>query len=439
MILGSLKPVLVSYDIGIGGGGMKDIGNKIITRVLYAIIIVFFIEVIQAGYNYYKGPIWAVESYVKAIEKGEYKKAYRSLNSESLNEDVNEEEMLAYYAQVYKKLIQAQRIGKVEFKGGNKAVCKIVYTYGNKNEEAQLELVRSNKKWEIINPFKSECITIYAPSMAKVYINGKRLTDKQEGKFTGKGFLPGNYVLQVIMPKKDYKNYTQMLKVPEQKEVVVPYDMMSVSINTVKGMEVSLDQLSKRVNKSKVTFSDILPGEYTLCIQSPYKVTTPIIKQITIDDKSCNLDFEELTLSEEGEAKWHTFIDDFYKDYLKGIQTKDAAAVASYFETRTRNSQVQLYNDWFIANKDVKDASLHIDANFGKVKENGCLQSEVLEVIELTNLEEIEGDVKDRVYRLVLKWGMAINVANEKWQIANRTLKESIIAYQGEDGKWIQY
>lgn len=418
---------------------MKEIGNKIITRILYAVIIFFFIEIIQAGYNYYKGPIWTAENYIRTIERGEYEKAYRSLSSESLNADVDAKEMIAYYKQVYKRLIQAQLIGKVQFKGTNKAVCKVVYTYGNKNEEAQLELVRNDKKWEVVNPFKSEQITIYAPSMARVYINGKPITDKQDGKFVGKGFLPGNYVLQVIMPKKTYKNYTQMLKVPEQTEVIVPYDMMSVSVKTVKGMDVSLDQLHKTVNKSKVTFSDLLPGEYTLCIRSPYKVTMPIIQKVTIDNASCNLKFEELSLSEEGEEKWHNFIDTFYKDYLEGIKTKESGAVANYFEARSRNKEVQLYKDWFINQKDVQDATLHIEASFGKVKENGYLQSEATEVVELTNLEEIEGSQKERVYRLVLKWDMDINVGSENWQIANRTLKESIIAYQGDDGKWIQY
>ncbi|WP_157047638.1 hypothetical protein [Cellulosilyticum ruminicola] len=418
---------------------MKDLGNKIITRVLYAIIIVFFIEIIQTGYHYYKGPIWAAENYVKAVEKGEYERAYKSLSYDSLNQDVDAQKMIAYYGQTYKKLLQAQLVGKVQFKGSNKAVCKAVYTYGNKNEEVQLELVRSQKRWEIINPFKSESITIYAPSMAKVYINGQRLTDRQDGKFVGSGFLPGEYVLQVIMPKKEYKNYTQMLKVPEQKEVIVPYDMMSVSVKTVRGMEVSLDRLSKKVNKSKVTFGDLLPGEYTLCIKSPYKVITPIIEQVTIDNKSCNLNFEELTLSEEGEEKWHTFIEDFYKDYLKGIKLKEDTIVANYFEARMRNEQRKLYNDWFIANKDVQDANMHIEANFGKVKANGCLQSEVVEVIELTNLEEVEGSKENRVYRLVLKWDMAINVVSERWQIINRTLKESIVAYKSEEGKWIQY
>lgn len=415
---------------------MKQRNNMIITGLLYVLIIFFLFEAINAGYDYYKGPTWTVEAYMKALEKGEYEKAYKYLSIESLDEEINEMQMIAYYKQLYNHLVRAQIIGKVEFKGGDLASCKVAYTFQNKYKEDVLQLVRNNKSWEIINPFKSQVITVYAPALSKVYINGKRINSKQEGQFTESGFLPGNYMLQVVMPKPSYKDYYAVIKVPEQTEVIVPYEMVSVGVKTIKGMEVNIDSFSKVANRPQVTFGDILPGEYTLTIKSPYDTITPISQEVTIGRTNCNFNYQDLTLSKKGKEEWDAFINDFYKDYLKGIEGKEINSIANYFQARNKSKQLQLYNDWFIANKDVQDATLKVESQLGKITPQGYLQSEVVEIVELTNLEELE---EKKVYRLVLKWDMQVDIMKEKWQIVDRILKESIVSYKTEDGRWIQY
>lgn len=418
---------------------MKQRNNMIITGLLYVLIIFFLFEAIKAGYDYYKGPTWAVETYMKALEKGEYEKAYKYLNIESLDEEVNERQMITYYKQLYHHLVRAQIIGKIEFKGGDLASCKVAYTFQNKYKEDVLQLVRNNKSWEIINPFKSQAITVYAPALSKVYINGKQMNNKQEGQFIESGVLPGNYMLQVVMPKSSYKDYYAVIKVPEQTEVIVPYEMVSVGVRTIKGMEVNLDHFSKVANKTQVTFGDILPGEYTLTIKSPYDTITPISQQVIIGRTNCNFDYQDVTLSEKGKAQWDTFINDFYTAYLKGIEHKDTSSIASYFEAKNKTKQLQLYNEWFIANKDIQEVTLKVKPQLGEITSQGYLQGEVMEVVELTNLEEVEGKEECKTYRLVLKWDMQIDIMKEEWQIVDRTLKESIISYEAEDGRWIQY
>lgn len=419
---------------------MKQRSSLMITGVLYIVLALMVFQAAYAGYNYYKGPTWLVESYIKSLEKEDYTKAYKLLSAASLEQEVSEKQMLAYYKQLYSnKLLQMQRIGKLQMQGENSAICKVVYSFRNQNKEDKLQLVKTNDSWKIVNPFKSSKVTIYAPALSKVYINGKKVPHEAEGAYSEEGLLPGNYMLQVAFPQKGYKDYHQLIKVPEQTEVVLPYDMVNVGIKTVRGMEVDLGGLRKKANKANVSFSDILPGEYTLTIKSPYDTITPVEQQIKIGNKNCNFNYQEMALSENGQAEWKNFINNFYNAYLTGIEKREADGIASYFEGNNQKVQLQLFKDWFIKDKDIQEAKLKVETQQDGITEKGYLHSEITEIVELTNLEEVEGGKENKVYRLILTWDTQIDIMKENWQIADRSLKESIIAYKTEDGRWIQY
>lgn len=419
---------------------MKERNNLIITGVLYLLLIFVAAQAVYAGYSYYTGPSRAVEVYMNALENKEYEKAYKLLNNESLDERITPKQMIDYYKQVYEnQLLQVQKIGSVTVKGNHTASCKVVYTFKRQSQEDKLELVKRSNKWEIISPFKTSNVTIYAPALAKVYVNGKKVSNQKEGMFTKEGLLPGNYMLQVTFPDMSYKDYHQMIKVPEQTEVVLPYDMVNVGIRTVKGMEVSLGPLQKVAGKSKVNFSDILPGEYTLVIKSPYDTLEPITSQITVGHTNCNLNYEDVTLSKKGKESWKAFVNNFYKDYIADIKGHENSHIKSYFAESNKKEQMALFNDWFVKDKDIQDANLKVESQADKITQEGYLEGEMTEIIELTNREEVEGGMENRVYRLVLRWDTQIDVMKEKWQIVSRALKESMIAYKSEDGRWIQY
>ena len=55
---------------------MKQKNNRMITGALYLLLIFFAAQAVYAGYNYYTGPNRAVERYAKALENGNYEKAY---------------------------------------------------------------------------------------------------------------------------------------------------------------------------------------------------------------------------------------------------------------------------------------------------------------------------------------------------------------------------
>lgn len=419
---------------------MKQRNNLIITGVLYLLLIFAAAQAVYAGYNYYTGPNRAIEVYMDALENRDYEKAYKMLNEESLDKRITSKQMVAYYKEVYANhLLQVQKIGSVIVKGNNTASCKVVYTFKSHSKEDKLQMVRHNNRWEIISPFQTANLTIYAPALAKVYINGKKVSNQNEGMFMEEGLLPGSYMLQVTFPKTKYKDYHQVIKVPEQTEVILPYDMVNVGIKTVKGMEVSLGQLTKIAGKSKVSFSDILPGEYTLTLKSPYDTVEPITTQITVGHTNCSLNYEDVTLSEKGKTNWKAFVNHFYEDYIADIKGGDISHIKNYFAESNKKAQLALFNDWFIKDKDIQNARLKVESQADKITREGYLQGEVTEIVELTNQEEVEGGMENRVYRLVLSWDIQIDVMKEKWQIVNRTLKESIVAYQSEDGRWIQY
>ena len=419
---------------------MKQKNNRMITGALYLLLIFFAAQAVYAGYNYYTGPNRAVERYAKALENGNYEKAYKLLNEESIDKGVTSKQMINYYKGVYaNKLLQVQKVGSIVVKGSNTASCKVVYTFKNQSKEDKLQLVKNSNRWEIVSPFKTSDVTIYAPALAKVYINGKSVSNQNEGMFIKEGLLPGNYMLQVTFPETDYKDYHQVIKIPEQTEVVLPYDMVNVGVKTIKGMEVSLGQLQKVAGKAKVNFSDILPGEYTLTIKSPYDVLEPLKTEITVGNTNCSLNYEDVKLSENGKKKWKMFVNDFYNDYLADIKEQEANRIRDYFTEGNKAAQLELFNEWFIQDKDIQNTKLKVETQADQVTRDGYLQGEMMEIVELTNREEVEGGMENRVYRLVLKWDTQIDVMKERWQIVNRTLKESIVAYQSEDGRWIQY
>ncbi len=419
---------------------MKQRNNWFITGGLYLLLIFLAVKVVYVAYNYYTGPLRVVEVYTNALQQGEYEKAYKLLNDESLDSLVTEKQMIDYYRQIYtNRLLYVKNVGNMHFQGKNNARCKVVYSFKNESKEDYLQLVYNHNRWEIVAPFKSSSVTIYAPAISQVYINGKKVLNQNEGMFKENGLLPGNYMLQVSFPNTKYKDYHQVIKLPEQSEVILPYDMVNIGIKTIKGMEVSLGGFQKVATKPQINFNDILPGEYTLMIKSPYDTITPITETVTIGDTSCNLNYDEVTLSITGKKAWKDFINNFYNDYLTGIKTQEVNCIKGYFKGYIQQEQLKLFDDWFIKDKEIQHAQLQVESELGNITQEGYLNVQTMEIVELTNHEDIEGSMENRIYRVVLNWDMQVDIMKEQWQIVDRRLKESIIAYQTEDGRWIQY
>lgn len=419
---------------------MKEKKNTFISGVLYILLIVLLVKSGGAIYRYYKSPTNTVQRYLGYIEKGNYSKAYQLIAEDTLDTVVGKEQLMSYYTELYKGLMEAQCIERVKVENDMKASCMVSYEYQNKNTEEVLELVKNEGKWQIVSPFKSEEITIYTPSNTKLYLDGKALIAQGQNCYKVEGLLPGSYMLEAKFSNTDYKDYYELIHIPAQKEIIIPYETVDVQITTIKGLEVSLGDMTQMATRNKVDFSDMLPGTYRLKIESPYHVIEPLEKEVSIGELSSQMNCTDFKLSEVGETCKKNFVDGFYKDYLKSIKEGEVVGIETYFKEDKREEMLDLFEAWFIDNKSIKSANLKVESDLKHINSKGYLQGDLTEIVELTNEEvDEEGSQVEQVYRVILKWNTQIDITQNKWEIVDRTLSESIVAYKDFEDRWVQY
>jgi hypothetical protein len=162
---------------------------------------------------------------------------------------------------------------------------------------------------------------------------------------------------------------------------------------------------------------------------------------IMIDKNARLFSIFDITLSDKGENKLREFINGFYKGYLQDIKQKKLDNIMAYMNKDTQMNVGEDFKKWFIENKDVRDAKIEVELQEVKIDEKGLLHSSIIEMIELTNNEfdEYENRNVDRDYKIVLEWDSVMDIGGDKWSISDRKIKQSIVSYKDEEGKWVQY
>ncbi len=401
-------------------------------------------------YCYYTGPVFKIDTYIGYLTKKEYTKVYEMFDQDEVLNKYSKEQIIAYYTSIYdgeNSLIEMTKKSSVIFNNSsadeeNKmAFCNIQYVCTTGEKTVPLHLTKREDQWVIKFPFILSDIKIHAPMDSSVYINAKKIDTYENEMYIQRDVLPGKYRVQIDFPNQIYSTHNQVINVPDEKEVFLPYNTLSVQIETVKNMIVQLQDVKKNSVDGVAVFNNILEGNYTLKVFSKNNFINPIELDIGVSKDERSFSILDVTLSQTGKEQLGEFIKEFYKDYLKDIKAQKCTHISTYIHEETSEDFINHFTQWFIADKDVQDAKIVIEPSRMEIDRRGFLHTDLLEIVELTNKEfdEYRNGYINRQYKIILEWDTIIDISEEKWLITDRTMKQSIVSYKDQDGNWVQY
>lgn len=414
----------------------KD-GNIIVTAVLTVILVILLGGIAKSIFDYYTGPSYVVSSYIKYLNNRDYKRIYYLLSPDSTQLLGGKEDIVGYYKRVYEKENKLFDIKEIGYEG-NRYIVQ--YRYAKETEKGVLSVKKIKGKWYVIFPFQKNEVEVFAPYGATVYLDSKRLTYTQNQCYEIDNVLPGNYMLKVDANKEGYKDYYHVVHIPEDCKFIVPYEVAHVTVLTPAGFQVKLDRFAKASEKAKIEFEDILLGNYKLEVQD---IEGDFIKQqmdIKVSKGDNKVSLGELQLSEQGKTKLDNFLNNFYQHYLSAIREHSVSDISAFFAGNEANSQRQLFDRWYIAQKDVIEAEMQVKLEDIFVDRKGFIHAVVTENVELENHEyNEENEEVHREYKVMITWDTSISPLNGLWKIVDRDIKESMVAVKDQEGRWVQY
>lgn len=411
--------------------------NNIVIILLIIILFMLIGGIMKNIYDYYTGPDYTVNCYIKYLNEREYRRLYHLLEPEAAKLFTGADELADYYKKVYEKENKLLDIEKIGYEGKSYIVQ---YRYTRETKKGSLSVRKIKGRWYIVFPFEKSEVEIFAPYGATVYLDSRKLTYTQNQCYEIDNILPGNYMLKVDANKEGYKDYYKMLHIPEECKVIVPYEVAHVTILTPAGFSVKFDRFEKSSKKAKIEFDDILLGDYSMEVQD---IEGNFIKQnlevnVTKGDNTVKL--QSLELSEQGELKLNHFLEDFYYHYLQAIRQHSVDSISSFLIGSQSKVQKELFESWYIAQKDIIDAKMQVKMEKVYTDERGQIHALVTENVELTNKEYDEDNEEVyREYKVMITWDNMINPLNNIWKMTNRSIEESMVAVKDQEGKWIQY
>lgn len=412
----------------------KQIKNTFITTVLIVILGVVLGATAHNMFRYYTGPDYVVHTYLKCLKERKYDKLVTLLNQESLEKISTKNEIITYYQRTYE---QNNKLMDVKASKGMGQVYGVKYSFKDSTQQSTLSVTQNKGKWYIEFPFKACDVEIFAPYGAKVYLDSMEVKYSTHKSYQMKNVLPGTYLLKVEPAQESYAPYYKMLQIPQEKSYIVPYDLAHVTINVVPKLKVELSPFSQVSDQYKIEFEDILLGKYQISVQDLEGYLTRQEAEVELQKGENIFTLKDFKLSDKGEKKLQTFLRDFYKDYLEGIQTHHSEAIATYFSEINRSQQLGIYESWYIDKKNVSEATMAIQLGECTIDEQGILHTEITENVELSHKPEGSNAIEH--YKVIIRWQTNMSILNEEWQIVDREIEESIVAVKDQDGQWIQY
>lgn len=414
------------------------IRRKSILFFLIGVLVLIIYETSSMLYQYYKGPVYVLDTYIKSITAKDYNKAYELLAKDTIKGAEGKEEVIRYYTRIYNTENQLIEVNK---KGQSNQYALVEYVYAGDKKMQRLEAVKEQGKWYVKFPFKTYEIEVAAPSGVKVIINGRKAESKNAYTYCQKEVLPGFATVQIEFVDSIYKNIYKVIKVPEVTKITVPCKAGDLEISGVNGFQIDLGMQSRLAEENTVCFENMLAGNYQLQIKHPQGIFEPITEKVTLTEGTKKIKAEQMVLSDKGKKKLKTFLKAFYNAYLEDIKSHKVYAVSTYLGAGNKKEISNYFKEWFIDKKDVQDAEIKISPVYIGLNQEGELVCDVKEEVELVNKEYDsykEANVA-RVYRLNLTWQLAVDVREEAWCITKKQIKESVIAYKDDEGQWIEY
>lgn len=411
-----------------------------ITYLLVVFLGIISMMMVKSIATYYNSPMHKVDCYLRYLNTRQYHKIPQLLSKQSISEFKNKDEISNYYNKIYN---QRNQLMSAMVKKHDMLHYTVEYTYANNRKESHtISLTKDGNKWRIEFPFKRQQVSIFAPYGSKVYLDSQPLRyNTQNGSYQGKDILPGSYLLQVCFEKEGYSDYYEMIEIPKEKSYIIPYNTAYVEVKCPSHLKVTLGHFTQESIGDKAVFKDILQEDYLLHIQDKNGLIEPKSLNISLVEGKNEFDIKEFTLTRKGKERLNNFIRQFYSQYIEAVSCHSHEKIAHYFWEGNRENQLNLFDDWYIKQKDISNVTMNLKIGDYTIDESGNLCIMLREVSQLTNEEENEGDEKktEKQYRVLLDFEVTLNILEGEWKIENRKIVQSLVAFKDREGKWIQY
>lgn len=367
------------------------------------------IGLIILGFYIYNYTAWACgHKYVFAYNNHRFEKAFSYYDQDLSQRPFGKEEILAF--------LKEKRVagGKITRRG------------------LALTRDRKTKRWSVNFPYETGCIYVSAPLGSRIFLDQKKLVDGLVGQgIEIKDVLPGKHEISIGYYHDLYPSFTKTIDVPDEQEVKSPYETCNISIYAPLGTWVQLGGISKYNQDQKLIFENIALGQYQVSVFTEDKEIEIFSKMIQIDQGQTEIHLDKIRGGEKIKADVERFFTGFNKAYKEGIINHDALFLHKFSPEIINQDLISDFKMWYIDHKDVQDAKSLMEVRDIYILSGTQIKTSVLETVYLTDLET--------QYRVVIEWDYRLLRKNATWQIGERSIQQSIVAYKNEEGHWIKY
>ena len=326
------------------------------------------------------------------------------------------------------------------FRSDERIYFDVAYIYTNTTIANGLRVSEQDGRWRVVFPFKLSDVTIDTPIGTTVYINGQPLAKEQSGIYQLNDMLPGNYTVRMCFVEGVKEDYETLLTLPGTTNVISPYETVRVSVEVPKEMIVSLAGEERVSTVERLVYDNVLEGSYLLTVTDPYGHYETYATTIAITEEQCAFRVGNLKFSEAGKQRMQDYIKLFYKNYEQAIQDQDTSFLEQYMASEQVADQKDAFDSWFIKNKNIQDVAMTYAVEGIEKTEEAHYCIEVLEEVLIVNKEkDFNNQTIERHYQLTFKSRLFLEPVGASYVIADKTIDESLVAYQDDAGKWIAY
>ena len=384
-------------------------------KILWAITFVGIIIGSICLYNYH--PKVYAYRYVFAYNKKDFEKVYSFYNEEAIEDKFEKQEIIEF--------------------------LKEQSTTNNKIKPVELTMVKDKKtkKWFVQFPYKLQSIYVLAPTGANVYVDHKGGAQEVKGKGVEvKNMLPGKHQVTIEYYKDMVPPFTTEIILPNETQVISPYDTLDILVASPTGTWVTVGDITKQNTGEKLLFNNMLPGQYDISVFMGNRDIEVFSVNTQIDQQSPVVNIENIMGNEKVKEDLKSFFEKFNIDYKAGIMKKDTTFLHKFLTDKINEKVISDFKMWYVDHKDIKDAKSLMEVRDIYPISGTELKTSVLETVYLTNIEKDEtGKDIEQQYRVVMEWNYKLLRHNSTWKIMSREIKQSIVAYKNEEGKWIKY
>ncbi|MGL4362746.1 MAG: hypothetical protein ACRCSG_05710 [Cellulosilyticaceae bacterium] len=386
-------------------------------------------------------PNYVLNKYIKSINDKNYKLSHQLINKEyaikQYEDDTIIEFLRTYLSEI--KLVNMEKLKQTPIKhtenGKHMNTYNVRYNTESKASDQKITLIQVGKKWQVIFPFKISNVEIISPLGSEIFINNEPLEHTKSPVVQLSNLLPGQYKMEMRF-MNDQQPYTKNIRVPIDKTVTIPYEMMTVTIETPPQMIIGLGDYQWFSESGKLVLNNMIEGNYKLKMIDPYGQLETIEKDIQVTKDQKEFVIKEIKLSNKGEENIEKYINEFYDAYEKGIIKGNNKFLKKYVVAEKQADIMKTYSEWFIDNKKTKEVKFQCEIEKASRNNNGYLTIPTLEVIEMM-IEDDENNFNK--FKIVIQSEIILEPVGDTYLIQDKVIKQSVVSYLSEDNIWTNY